>query len=584
MGSSSSDNDTDNDTTVTADVTKPYSIVTSPCGQVKVALVGLLSDEPGIFRNGTFKGAPIQNVLETYTSLYRQLVLGDDGTNKDDDDNDDINKNNNHRGTVATLSTLTSQKHHPNPIADFILPLTHESMPRDRELARHMLTLMDGPGLILGGHEHEPYNDIVTLDGHHPYSDVDVGGGEGLNHNSNQPSTTKTNTDATGSSSSSSSVRLPPSSQPPTSDRYIQILKSGMDARNAALVDLTFELPSSHPPTDGAVDESPNPHHTIVRQRPRLVQICTELVDLSQYDPSPIAQQVVDKHMSVIQSLEDEVIIDTHDSVTTLPPGTALSSQRTRFQQTTVGGIFCQMIKEEMEVDAALINGASIKGDAVYDDGRMSYAQLKAELPFPTKIVVVTMRRHELQEAVHYSRTAIEDGTDLDRHHGAGPTEVEIPRRGYLQVDTDYDNDGQFGSLDDLLQVALPRNLLSGFCKIAPLMDIGRRLKKEGAFPGDDDFVPAIDLVVRHACKNRWFHIMGGDNQSFRYFDLNNDGVLDRYEIKAMMTTVLGHEPADFVVDDMIASIDKDDNGVIDHGEFSFLLAQMEREQSARKH
>jgi hypothetical protein len=204
----------------------------------------------------------------------------------------------------------------------------------------------------------------------------------------------------------------------------------------------------------------------------------------------------------------------------------------------------------------------------------MSYAELKKELPFPTKMVVVPMKRWQLQEAIHYSRNAMEDGTDVDAE--------ETPRRGYLQVDWDYDAMDHLGSPDDLLHVALPRNLLDGFCKIEPLMDLGSHLKEEGIFPGDDDFVPAIDLVVRHACKNRWFQIIS-DISSFQNFDLNNDGVLDRYEISKMMEQVLGHEPADFVVDDMIASIDTDENGTIDHGEFSFLLATMEREQSWKK-
>ena len=35
------------------------------------------------------------------------------------------------------------------------------------------------------------------------------------------------------------------------------------------------------------------------------------------------------------------------------------------------------------------------------------------------------------------------------------------------------------------LKVALPRNLLNGFCKIKPLMNVGKRLKEEGLFPGD---------------------------------------------------------------------------------------------------
>ena len=91
--------------------------------------------------------------------------------------------------------------------------------------------------------------------------------------------------------------------------------------------------------------------------------------------------------------------------------------------------------------------------------------------------------------------------------------------------------------------------------------------------------MPAIDLVVRHACKNRWFQIIS-DIDSFDEFDLNDDGVLDRYEIEKMMEHFLGYKPADFVVDDMIAALDEDENGVIDKGEFSFLLARMEREQN----
>jgi 5'-nucleotidase len=253
-----------------------------------------------------------------------------------------------------------------------------------------------------------------------------------------------------------------------------------------------------------------------------------------------------------------------------LPPGIFLSSERTRFQQTTVGSIFCQMVKEEREIDAAIINGACIKGGMTYPDGKMSYAQLKKELPFPTKLVVVSMERYRLDEAIAYSRTAVEDGTD--------PNLTEVPRRGYLQVDWDYDQQGNLGFPDDVLRVAVPRNLLNGFCKVKPLMDLGKQLKEEGLFPGSDDYIPALDVIVRHACKNRWTRIIS-DLDDFREFDLNGDGVLDRFEIKEMMKRYLGHEPPDFVVDDMLAAIDDDNNGVIDQGEFSFLLAEMERER-----
>eukprot|EP00980_Cylindrotheca_fusiformis_P025856 scaffold14741_cov135-Cylindrotheca_fusiformis.AAC.6 len=441
------------------EVMAPYSVITSPCNRVRVAFLGLLSDEPGVFRDNTFKGVPIGDVIETYAKLYKDIV--------------------------------------PN-FADVCIPLTHQSINRDRELAESMLDLHGGKGIIIGGHEHEPFDEFV--------------GNEG-------------------------------------SDNSIRIVKSGMDAMSASLVDVYFNVNENEVPVATKVDYRLEP--------------------LTDVEPSELVQQIVDQHMSVIKALEDEDIIDGATSHM-LPPGKLLSSLRVRHEQTTVGSIFLQMIKEEMDADVAILNGATIKGGKEYRDAKMSYAELKKELPFPAKMVVVLMQRWELQDAIDYSRTAVEKGAE--------PSEDgDIPRRGYLQVDWDYDQVGHLGFPDDELKVALPRNLLNGFCRIKPLMNIGDRLKDEGLFPGPDDFVPAIDLVMRHACKNRWFSLIA-DVDDFDQFDLNEDGVLDRHEIKIMLEKHLGHKPADFVVDDMIAALDDDENGVIDRGELSFLLAKMERE------
>ena len=458
-------------------VTVPYSILQTPCQRVNVALLGLLSDEPGIFRDNTFRKIPISNVLETYTKYHSKIIP---------------------------------------KLADFCIPLTHQSITRDRELAQHMLSLSkydddddddDGSsrGVIIGGHEHEPFDEFIQ-DEH------------------------------------------------ATNGRGIRILKSGMNAEAAHLIDLSFDFEND---------------------RPTLANIDVDLVEMKAYEPSVVVQTIVDNHMSVVKALEHEYVIDD-DTTGILPPGVPFSSERSRFQQTTVGAIFCLMIKEELEVDACIINGATIHGGKTYENFKMSYAELKKELPFPTKMVVVPMKRWELQEAIYYSRTAVEEGVDLDAK--------EIPRRGYLQVDWDFEEHGDTsGGPDDIFNVAVPRNLLTGFCNIKPLMEIGARLKAEGTFPGKDDFVPAIDLVVRHACKNKWFQILN-NSTSFEQMDLNHDGVIDRHEVKQMMEKILGHEPEEFVVDNMIASIDQDGNGVIDMGEFSYLLATIEREHGWKKY
>jgi hypothetical protein len=263
----------------------------------------------------------------------------------------------------------------------------------------------------------------------------------------------------------------------------------------------------------------------------------------------------------------------------------------TRWKQTTVGGVFCQAIKEALEVDVAIINGATIKGGTEYKGTSITYAQMKKELPFPTKIVVIPMKRWELQEAIHYSRTQPpepppesepEEETDTSSTSTSTTITNNFERRGFLQVDVEFDRIGMHtGGQDDNLMVALPRNLLKGFCEIEPLMAIGAKLQLMDLIPSDDDFIPGIDLIVRHFCQQRWFDLVHDGN--FDDFDRNSKGVLDRSDVKRLLRKAIGHEPADFVVDDMIAAIDTDENGVIDPGEFSHLLAVMEREHGVLK-
>jgi len=444
-------------------ISREYCIVRTPDDQVQVALLGLLSDEPDVFFDGTFKGVPVDDVLDSFTTAYNKLIPS---------------------------------------TADFVLPMTHQSLKRDTELAQHMLDMKIPKGLILGGHDHVIMDETVSQD-----------------------------------------------------KNSVRILKSGMDATHADLIDLVFDA-STKPPT--------------------LKSIESTMIDLKTYEDSVVVKKIANAHLSLLEEMQDEIAVQGDDM---LPPGTTLSSERTRYEQTSVGSLFCQAIKEELEVDVALMNGGSIKGNMTYDNNSMSYAQLKKELPFPTKIVTVPMTRSEVQHAIYYSRDNIEENARDNVQNEEG----EVPRRGYLQADLDLDLVPHAGDQEDMLTVALPRNLLTGFCKIQPLMDVGDRLKEEGKFPGPDDFIPALDLVVRHCSKSRWFQILGDREITFDDLDLNHDGVLDRYEVKKMMERFLGHEPADFVVDNMMASVDQDENGVIDVGELSFLIATMEREEQWRK-
>ena len=446
-----------------------YSILQSDCKRVSIALIGLLTDEPGVFRNGTFRGLEISNVMNTYRKLYKSLVD----------------------------TAITRQ-------VDMLLPLTHMSIERDRELAVCMLELApNDKNVILGGHDHAVIEETVL------------------------------SKDADGD---------------------ISILKSGMDAISARIIDLEFDCSMV----------------TATRTTPyKLLRVEQTLIPLNQYDPAPAVQTIIDSHMSVLKNLKEQVIIDASR---VLPPGKVLSSEHSRRQQTTVGATFCQSIKDELDVQVCIMNGAVIKGSSSYPSAKLTYAQLQEELPFPTKMVTVEMTRRQLLDAIQYSRTYDQDGNKTDGD-----------KRGYLQTDLDYELNPQQDAQDnEILQVALPRNLLSGFCNIIPLMTLKKELETAGKVSHADDFTPAIDLVIRHACRQKWFDLVY-DEISFDEIDMNHDGYLDKSEIKVFLEKYLKNEVPDFVVDDMMSSIDADKNGLIDVGEFSYLLAKMERELQWKK-
>ena len=453
--------------------TKEYDVISSNCGRVKVGLVGLLSDESDMFRDGTFRGLTIQNVRDKYGRMLDKLS-----------------------GSV-----------------DCLVPMTHQTLKADVDLAIAMLEKQSAngsdvmSGLILGGHEHEPILEQVKID---------------------------------------------------SNTSPIHIIKTGQDADRVAIVDLNFE-PSSR----------------------KLKNVDIKYHEFSENHPAcPIVQRIVDKHLSALDHMKEFVVLDTNTMFSGYFTGNnesklALSSQYSRYQQTTVGAFFCSAIKSELNADVCIINGAPIKASKLYANGTMSYDELKSELPFPLKMIVVEMTRKQLKEAIQFSRTNVEKGKPA-----ATLDDGRIERRGYLQTDFEYwqreatididTND------DEVISVALPRNLLKGFCKIQPLMDLNEELKRKNALPGEDDYIKAVDLIVHFCCKDRW----AGIAQEFTFddLDLNKDGIVSLEELRTTIRNVIGEEPSEGLVQGMMDAMDIKETGHIDQEEFNAVLAQIRRQ------
>ncbi|KAL7506312.1 hypothetical protein ACHAXN_003616, partial [Cyclotella atomus] len=452
---------------------KEYDIVSSNCGKIKVGLMGLLSDEPEMFRDGTFRGLEIQNVADRFGRVLDKLKAD----------------------------------------VDCLVPMTHQTVKADVKLASSMFEkqLQSGlglGGLILGGHEHEPMHKQVTPE-------------------------------SNGSSSSSP----------------IHVVKTGQDAQRVAIVDLNFSSSS---------------------RKLQNVDIKYHEFDES-HAACPVVQRIVEKHLSALDHMKEFVVLDTNNMFAAYFKGSdgsklPLSSQYSRYQQTTVGAFFCSAIKSELNADVCIINGAPIKASKVYTNGRMSYEELKAELPFPLKMIVVEMTRKQLKDAIEFSRNNVEEGKPA-----ATLDDGRIERRGYLQTDFEYwQREAAVDTDDEVLSVALPRNLLKGFCKIRPLMDLNKELEKKNALPGEDDFMKAVDLIVHFCCKDRWSGI--AQEFSFGDLDLNKDGIISREELRAAIKNSMGEEPSEGLVQGMMDAMDIKATGHIDQEEFDTVLAQIRRQ------
>lgn len=123
------------------------SIITSKCGKVSLPLIGLMSDEADMFRDGTFKGIEIESTfrhvkkaVEFYTTT--NFSLFDDKTHHGNKTNNKEEEEKEGGGGGV----------YPN----CIVPLTHQSMKADRKLSEKCALKNIFLPLIIGGHDHIP--------------------------------------------------------------------------------------------------------------------------------------------------------------------------------------------------------------------------------------------------------------------------------------------------------------------------------------------------------------------------------------------------------------------------------------------
>jgi len=284
------------------------------------------------------------------------------------------------------------------------------------------------------------------------------------------------------------------------------IVKAGMDAARGAVTDLVWNDAASPTPT-----------------------VSTRLVPVASYAENEPLRALVDVHMAKVHAIESA-------SLVALAPGETLSSIGTRARQTSMGAWVCSCLRDALGADVGVFNGGGIRASREYTE-RLTYGDIKTELPFDNEVVVVSLPGAVLAEAITASRAH-------------APAESG----GYLQVDdrlatTTVDPARTY-------RVATVRDLFLGMDHIDPLVRWAQA--NPSALP------PAgsgreVKLVLVESCALALWRSLGG----FDAIDANGDGRVTLEEIEAAIARVRHEAPSEVAARLVLQALDRDHSGTV---------------------
>eukprot|EP00562_Extubocellulus_spinifer_P009788 CAMPEP_0178500374 /NCGR_PEP_ID=MMETSP0696-20121128/16349_1 /TAXON_ID=265572 /ORGANISM="Extubocellulus spinifer, Strain CCMP396" /LENGTH=636 /DNA_ID=CAMNT_0020129185 /DNA_START=561 /DNA_END=2471 /DNA_ORIENTATION=+ len=416
--------------------TCPYDVVTiCKDGVTKnIALLGLLTEDASLYRPGAFGDAKIERIVDC-----SERVLGE------------------------------LEKNVPDHI-DLVVPMTHQSMPNDRNFAKHF-TGETFP-LVIGGHDHDIYDERLS---------------------------------------------------------GCRIIKTGMDAANAAIIDIDWSL-------DPGASKRPD--------------LSIKLVPTASFPPDPEIQRLVEFHERILRGLEQAKLFKLHhDGDAAVEPIEVFTTFKNRLRPTNGSTVLVTAIRRGMRCQCAILNAGSIRGNKDYREEWFCWSDLKEEIPFSTEMAAVAMPGETLSDAIAYSRK------------GACST-PPIETGGYLQCcDMIVWNEstqsiqsirGEAFDPDATYLVALPAKSLAGMDMNVPLV--------EWAASNDVAIDPEACRPAKLAIVEFFSSLLWLELGSFADIDEDKSGCLSEEEIRRQAEKVFGRNFADLVLSNVmsVADINKD--------------------------
>lgn len=371
---------------------------------------------------------------------------------------------------------------------DGIIPITHQDQPEDVELAKSELF-----PVIVGGHDHDVTNEVHG-------------------------------------------------------ERKCPVVKAGMDAENAAIIDVVWKT----------ADRLERPEVTVT------------IKPVKGFDADPAIEADLEKIHKPVKELEMANIYE-------LQPGQKLTSNGVKFGDASMARLVATGLRDCLGCDAAVVNSGAVRGKQDYDSV-VSYGDLKKECPYPTSIVVTQMPFEVFRNAVKESRRPwwdlapgeerkegnsafqVDHGTDIDENH-------VIQTIGGREPDFDM-----LYSVGCDVRYLKKNKVLEAYCAQHP-----ERVQPEDAGR------PVLPILVEYFCSQIWKRLLDSVGQEanvnfvarpgrkslhpeltmsnvdrlMKAFDSNGDGSVDINELSEQVQKRLGEKlSSKVVVEQMISMMD----------------------------
>jgi 2',3'-cyclic-nucleotide 2'-phosphodiesterase (5'-nucleotidase family) len=289
------------------------------------------------------------------------------------------------------------------------------------------------------------------------------------------------------------------------------------------------------------------------------------------YVPDPKLAAIVERWSAPAIELQTATLADLSKH-----PSHPLSSRDVRSGPNSMATVLATALKVATRAEVALLNSGGVRAKKIYEDGKITYADLSAECPFPAPFVVMKISGKALSDALVASRTRwhVEGGPEEDGDS------FQVDDGIAFDATTDEIQTVMYGKpleLERLYELVVDSYMIG----VNPVLKAWREANP-ALIPPDDAGRPALPILVQYFCDKAWTALVD-ENQDgkietaeldafFDAADADGSGKLDEEEVLAALREKLGHMASSVVARQMLAAADRDQDGKVSKTELVHLM------------